>query len=125
MSLDRLRRLRTGLVVGDVPDDVSEWLLAGVERTLLDRIIMDEALELPTLTDPRADPALRRVRDEEIREIAGGLEGTQRERSAELLELIRRYAIAPDPRLDRLMGLGVQLPRDARQLRRIVAGTYW
>ena len=124
MSLDRLRRLRVDLSVGQIPDDLLEWLAEGVDRSLLDGVSLDEALGIRRPVDPRTDRVLRHLRDEEIRRVSSRLEGTDSEKAAALAELVRRWWTAPDPRIRQLMSLGVTVPSE-RQLLRVIRRTYW
>jgi hypothetical protein len=112
------------LALGELPDDLAEWLLEGVDRSLLDGTPLDEALGIRRPVDPRTDRMLRNLRDDEIRRVAGMLEGCDTERAAELAGLVRHWWTAPDPRIRQLMSLGITVPGE-RQILRIIRGTNW
>lgn len=125
--MDRLRQLAVALEIGpELPDALHEWLEGAVVARLVgDAATLDEALGIERPVDPRTDAALREMRDNEIRRIAEQLEGTATERAGELASMVRCWWTKPDPRLRSLMGLGMAVPKDARQLRRIICRTYW
>ena len=125
-----MRRLRVALQVGsDLPEDLAEWLGSGLDAFLTgDASTLDGALGLERLrVDPRSveGQRLRPVRDDEIRRLAALMPGTASATADELARLVRDYESTPDPRLQRLMTMGVDVPGDCRQLRRIIMNTYW
>jgi len=120
-----LRRLQVSLVTGWMPPDVARWLAKGVER-YLDGQPLDAALDLKAAQgkpNPAAQIRLTQ-RDELVRRLARGLEGSTWEQAAMLERVVsgedansmqKRY-------LDEADRLELDIPRSQAQLYRILNG---